>query len=123
MPTRLHKSGNGSMRVPSGAQYIGRLVQIQAQKGSGSNWPHEFFKHDFKESNEVYKILANKNPPGGSVKIYDKLEKAVLQNGSISFSRGKVYGKKNGNIILTGDKGRYLVVSLRPLWDRFKYPD
>lgn len=123
MPERLHRSGSGSTKVPSGVQFVGRLKQIQAQKGSGSNWPNEYFKHDFKSRPKMYKISSrSSNPPTGK-KIYDRLEKAVLEGGTISFKYGKVYGKSNGNVVLTTDKGKYLIVGARPLWDIFKYPD
>lgn len=116
-------SGSGSMKVPKGARYVGRLVKILARKGSGSNWPNEDFQHDFKWDNEVYKISSVNGNPSGGVKIYDRLQKAILKDCTISFTHGKVYGKKNGNIVLTGDKGKFLVVSNKPLWDIFMYPE
>jgi hypothetical protein len=121
-PQRLHKSGNGSTSVPSGAQFVGMVTKILAQKGSRSNWPNENFQHKFTSSAKMYKIGASKNPPGSSVKIYDRLQKVVMKSGSISFRHGKVYGKKNGNVVLTTDKGKYLLVGARPLWDIFNYP-
>lgn len=120
MPTRLHRSGSGSTAVPSGAEYIGRVVKIEAQKGAASNWPHEYFKHNSPSGNKMYKVWSISV---SGTKIYDKLERVVLSNGSINFSRGKVYGKKNGNVVLTSDKGKFLIVGPRPLWDVFNYPE
>jgi hypothetical protein len=120
MPTRLHRSGNGSTTVPSGAEYIGRVVKIEAQKGRNSNWPNEYFKHNSPSGNKIYKV---RGISASGTKIYDKVERVVLNNGSISFSRGKVYGKKNGNVVLNTDKGKFLIVGPRPLWDVFNYPE
>jgi hypothetical protein len=122
MAQRLHVSGSGSMRVPNGAKYVGRLELICARKGSQSNWPNEDFKHSFKESNGVYRIGKGGSSPR-MTKIYDTLQKMILNNGTIVFERGKVYGKKNGNLLIVGNKGRFLVVSSRPLWDVFNYPE
>ena len=56
MPTRLHKSGRGSTKVPKGAVLIyDDLEEIRARKGSQSNWPKEYFKHKFtKRRTKVY---------------------------------------------------------------------
>lgn len=120
MAQRLHRSGSGSISVPSGAEYIGRVIKIEAQKGKSSNWPNEFFKHYSPSGNKMYKVSGIS---ANGTKIYDKLERVVLENGSMSFRRGKVYGKKNGNVILITDKGKFLIVGPRPLWDIFNYPD
>ena len=124
MAQRLHKSGSGSLRVPLGAKYIGKLEKILARKGDETNWPNEDFQHKFGLGNELYRVQSvSKLAPRNSVKIYDKLQKAILSNGTITFTSGKVYGLKNGNILLVGDKGRFLAVSAKPLWDIFKYPE
>lgn len=124
MAQRLYKSGSGGLKVPMGAKYIGKLEKILARKGNGSNWPNEDFQHSFGAGNELYRMQSvSKIAPRDSVKIYDKLQKAILSNGTITFTSGKVYGLKNGNILLVGDKGRFLVVSPKPLWDIFKYPN
>ena len=56
MPTRLHKSGRGSSKVPKGAVLIyDDLEEIRAKKGGKSNWPGEKFKHKFaKRRTKVY---------------------------------------------------------------------
>lgn len=56
MPQRLYKSGKGSVKVPKGAVLIyDDLEEIRARKGSQSNWPKEYFKHNFtKRRTKVY---------------------------------------------------------------------
>lgn len=109
------------MAVPDSAEYVGRLKIIKAQKGRSSNWPNEFFKHVFTKPNKMYRVRMA--VPSGSVKIYDKAEEAKLANGSIKFQSGKIYGLKNGNIMLVTSEGKYLVVGKQPLWDTFEYPE
>ena len=57
---RLHKSGKGSIRVPSGATLIyTELEEIRATKGSNSNWPRAPFKH--KSTNKKTKVYGLPN--------------------------------------------------------------
>ena len=121
MAKRLHVSGAGSTRVPSGAEYIGQLKLIKAKKGASSNWPNELFQHKFTRKNEMYRV--SMRVPAGSTKIYDRAEEAKLAKGSIKFSSGKIYGLKNGNVMLVTSKGTFLVVGNQPLWDVFDYPE
>ncbi len=52
---------------PSGAKEIyGRIMAIEAQKGPGSNYPNEYFRHDFKRGSKIYGL------PDGSILIKGK---------------------------------------------------
>lgn len=121
MATRMHRSGSGSMSVPRGAEYVGRLLLIKARKGKQSNWSGEYFQHKFTRSNEMYRVRMS--VPRGSTKIYDRIESAKLNTGTYKFSSGKIYGIKDGRLLLVTNKGKYIVVGNQPLWDIFNYPE
>ncbi|MEM4360104.1 MAG: hypothetical protein QXT45_06210 [Candidatus Bilamarchaeaceae archaeon] len=55
----------GKQTVPRGAVLIyDDIEEIRARKGSGSNWPHEYFKHKFTvRGSKIYGL------PNGSLLI------------------------------------------------------
>lgn len=76
MPTRLKKSGCGSMKVPRGAVLIyDNIEEIKASKGRGSNWPGEKFVHKFKgRGSKIYGLPNGQLLVIGKVPLWDTFE-------------------------------------------------
>lgn len=121
MAQRLKQSGSGSTSVPRGAVLVcNRITEIQAQKGSMSNWPYEYFRHKFtKAHGQVYECIS---VPKGKL-IYDKVEQVKGIGYKKVFKNGKVYGLKDGRISIVSGKCKLIVVAPYPLWDIFSYPE
>lgn len=123
MAQRLHRSGRGSTKVPSGAVLLcDRIEEIKAQKGNRSNWPNEFFKHKFiKENGKIYSI-GRRRVPNNAQLIYDRIESIKGRGFNRQFRSGKIYGLSNGTLMITSPQGNLMVVSPHSLWDTFRYP-
>lgn len=65
---RIRRGRKKSVRnPPSGVKEIyGRIMAIEAQKGARSNYPNEYFRHDFKKGSKIYGL------PDGSILIKGK---------------------------------------------------
>ena len=122
MPERLHISGNGSTSIPRGAVLVcNRITEIQAQKGTHSNWPYEYFKHKFiKGHGKIYECRGV--VPKGQL-IYDKVELVKGVGYRKTFKSGKIYGLKDGRIMITSPGCKLMVVAPYTLWDSFLYKD
>ena len=123
MPQRLHKSGSGSTMVPRGAVLVcSRIQEIRAQKGNNSNWPHEYFKHKFtKNHGEIYQVKMG--VPSGAQLIYNRVESVKGTGFSKTFKSGKIYGLRDGRILIKSPQCSLVVVAPYPLWDKFNYPN
>lgn len=68
MAKRLYLSGRGKPRVPKNAVLIyDDIEEIRARKGRMSNWPREYFKHEFKiRGSKIYGL------PDGSLLVVGK---------------------------------------------------
>jgi hypothetical protein len=124
-PKRLHKSGSGSTAVDRGSELVcDRITTIEAQKGSDSNWPNEYFKHKFvKGHGKIYRLSGSIRIPSGAHLIYDKIE-LLKGNGFVKrFQSGKIYGLRDGRLLIKSRQGNFAVVAPYPLWDVFDYPE
>ncbi len=77
---QYHKLGgtrryNPIKNPPSGAKEIyGRIMAIEAQKGSKSNYPNEYFRHDFKKGSKIYGLRDGSILIKGKKKLWDQFE-------------------------------------------------
>ena len=123
MGQRLHVSGKGSTGIPKGAVLVcDRITEIQAQKGSSSNWPYDYFVHKFtKKHGQIYRLDGRMSIPSGAQLIYDRVESIRGNKYYKTFKSGKVYGLKDGRIMITSSGCKLVVVAPYPLWDVFNY--
>lgn len=60
---------------PSGAKEIyGRIMAIEAQKGPKSNYPNEYFRHDFKKGSKIFGLSDGSILIKGKKKLWKEFE-------------------------------------------------
>lgn len=120
---RLHQSGHGSTRVPSGSELIeSRVIEIKAVKAKDSHWSGQPFSHKFTKPAKMYALPSGWKLPSGAVKIYARVEEVRGKDGVVkSRHGGPIYGLRNGQVVVIIGRYKYLIVSRHPNWDNFQY--